>query len=337
MTTHSISTRPTVIVIREPGGQRPPGLGRISDRVLFRHVYSASELESALPDAEIALQWNFASPLLGESFHEARALRWIHVAGAGVDAVLTPEIEASDVTITNARGVFNRSIAETVAAMMLVFAKDILTTIDLQGREEWLHRETEMLSGQTAVVVGAGEIGRAINGILRSLGVDVIGVATVERPDPDFGVLRSIDQLDDLLPRADFVVVILPLTEFTRGLFGPDQFRLMKKTARFINVGRGELVDEDALVDALRSNEIAGAALDVFRTEPLPSGHPLWGMPNVIVSPHMSADFHGSLEALGDQFVDNLEKWLTGEPLLNVVDKTLGYVPGVLGCGTGAR
>lgn len=337
MTTHSISTRPTVVVIGELGGQRPPGVGRISDRVLVRHVASACDLKSALPEAEIVLQWDFGSRLLGESFHEAKALRWIHVAGAGVDAVLTPQIAASDVTITNARGVFNRSIAETVAAMMLVFAKDILTTIDLQARQEWLHRETEMLSGQTAVVVGAGEIGRAINHILRSLGVNVIGVATVERPDPDFGVLRSIEQLDTLLPHADFVVAILPLTEFTRGLFGREQFLLMKRTARFINVGRGELVDEDALVDALRSGEIAGAALDVFRTEPLPPGHPLWSMPDVIVSPHMSADFHGWLEALADQFVDNLGKWLAGEPLLNVVDKALGYVPGVLDCGTGSR
>ena len=334
MTTQSTCVCPTVVVIGELGGQRPPDLGGISNRVLIRHVDSVSELESALSEAEIVLLWDFRSRLLGGSFHKARALRWVHVAGAGVDAALTPEIAASDVIITNARGVFDRSIAETVAAMMLVFAKDILTTIDLQTREKWLHRETEMLTGQTALVVGAGGIGRAINKTLRSLGVDVIGVASAERPDPDFGLLRSIDQLDTLLPCADFVVVVLPLTGLTRGLFGPDQFVLMKPTARFINVGRGELVDEDALVDALQSNEIAGAALDVFRTEPLPPGHPLWCIPNVIVSPHMSADFRGWLKALAGQFVDNLERWLAGEPLLNVVDKGLGYVPGSPNAGT---
>ncbi len=329
MNTQPADAYPTVVVIGELGGQRPPGLGGISDRVLLRYVDSGPELESALPEAEIALLWDFRSRLLGGSFHSAKALRWVHVAGAGVDALLTDEFAASDVVITNARGVFDRSMAETVAAMMLMFAKDMLTTIHLQTREKWLHRETEMLADQTAVVVGAGGIGRAVNKTLRSLGVDVIGVATVERPDPDFGLLRSIDQLNALLPDADFVVVILPLTELTRGLFGAEQFMLMKPTARFINVGRGELVDEDALVTALRSSEIAGAALDVFRTEPLPPGHPLWGMPNVIVSPHMSADFHGWLEALSGQFVDNLERWLTGEPLLNVVDKTRGYVPGI--------
>ena len=330
------SCRPTVVVIGELGGQLPPGLGGISNRVLIRHVDSASELESALSETQIALLWDFRSQLLARSFHKAQTLRWVHVAGAGVDAVLTPEVAASDVIITNARGVFDRCIAETVAAMMLVFAKDILKTIDLQKRENWLHRETEMLMGQTALVVGAGGIGRAINNTLRALGVDVIGVASAQRPDPDFGILHSIDELDSLLPCADFVVAVLPLTGLTRGLFGPEQFMLMKPTARFINVGRGELVDEDALVHALRSNEISGAALDVFRTEPLPPGHPLWRIPNVIVSPHMSADFHGWLEALSAQFVENLERWLTGEPLLNVVDKKLGYVPGTPKAGIGA-
>ena len=336
MITQSARTSPTVVVIGELAGRHPPGLAGMADRVVLRHVDSASGLEVALPEAEIALLWDFRSRLLGESLHRARSLRWIHVAGAGIDAVLTPELAASDVIVTNARGVFNRSIAETVAAMILVFAKDILTTIELQTREKWLHRDTEMINGQTVVVIGAGGIGRAINNTLRSLGLEVIGVATVERTDPDFGLVRSIDQLHTVLPQADYVVVILPSTDLTRGLFGPEQFRLMKPTARFINVGRGELVDEDALVTALRSNEIAGAALDVFQTEPLPPGHPLWRLPNVIVSPHMSADFHGWLEALADQFVDNLQRWLTGEPLLNVVDKTLGYIPGVPTDGTRA-
>lgn len=281
-----------------------------------------------LPDASIALLWDFSSTLLRQHFHRARALRWVHVAGAGVDAVMTAEIADSDVIVTNARGVFNQSIAETVVAMMLIFAKDMLTTISLQTQRTWLHRDTEMLAGQTAVIVGAGEIGRAIGRAIGGLGVDVIGIATSERPDRDLGLVRSFEDLDSLLPIADFVVLVTPLTDLTRGMIGADQLALMKPTARLINVGRGQLIDEGALIAALQSRSIAGAALDVFQTEPLPVDSPLWTMTNVMVSPHMSADFHGWLEALASQFFDNLYRWLDGRPLVNVVDKNLGYVPG---------
>ena len=245
-----------------------------------------------------------------------------------MDAVMTPEIASSDVLVTNARGVFNHSIAETVVAMMLMFAKDMLTTIALQAQRTWLHRDTEMLAGQTALVVGAGEIGRAIARSIGALGVKVTGVATSERKDKELGLVRSVEDLDSLLPGADFVILVLPLTDLTRGMIGSAQLARMKTTARLINVGRGQLVDEDALITALRSGSIAGAALDVFQTEPLPQDSPLWTMPNVMVSPHMSADFHGWLEALADQFFDNLGRWLDDRPLLNVVDKQLGYVPG---------
>ena len=321
-------SRPSVVVVGELNGHLPPGLAAVADRVVVHNARSASGVERVLPSAEIVLLWDFSSPLLQQHFHRARALRWVHVAGAGVDAVMTPEIESSPVVVTNARGVFNRSIAETVVAMMLVFAKDMLTTIALQSQNRWLHRDTEMLAGQTAVVVGAGEIGRAIGRAARALGVEVIGVGTSERFDQDLGLVRSIEDLDTLLPIADFVVLILPLTDRTHGLIGEEQLASMKATSRLINVGRGQLVDEHALVAALQSGSIAGAALDVFQTEPLPPDSPLWRMPNVIVSPHMSADFHGWLEALADQFVENLDRWLSNRPLLNVVDKSLGYVPG---------
>ena len=328
MIKHRPVSKPSVVVVGELDGRLPPGLSTVTDRVNVHKVGTASELVRVLPDSEIVLLWDFNSRLLRQHFHRARALQWVHVAGAGVDAVMTPEISASDVVVTNARGVFNQSIAETVVAMMLVFTKDMLTTIALQSEQRWVHRDTEMLAGQTALILGAGEIGRAIGRAVGALGVEVIGVATSERRDRDLGQVRSIEDLDTLLPTADFVVLVLPLTDFTRGIIGAEQFALMKTTARLINVGRGQLVDEGALVDVLQSGSIAGAALDVFQTEPLPLDSPLWTMPNVIVSPHMSADFHGWLEALAAQFVDNLDRWLIGKPLFNVVDKTLGYVTG---------
>ena len=321
-------SRPTLVVVGELNGRLPPGLETVSDRVVVHHAGTAAQLARILPDASMVLLWDFGSTLLREQFDRAKSLKWVHVAGAGVDAVMTAEIASSEVVVTNARGVFNQSIAETVVAMMLVFAKDMLTTIALQARRTWIHRDTEMLAGQTALVVGAGGIGRAIARSIGALGVRVTGVATSERMDKDLGLVRSVEDLDLLLPGADFVILVLPLTDLTRGMIGHDQLARMKTSARLINVGRGQLVDEDALIAALGSGSIAGAALDVFQTEPLPQESPLWTMPNVVVSPHMSADFHGWLEALANQFIDNLDRWLDGRPLLNVVDRKLGYVPG---------
>ena len=327
MIRQSHTSRPLLLVIGDLDGRLPPGLDTVTDRVSVHNVDESSEVARVLPDAEIVLLWDFSSGSLRQHFHLARRLRWVHVAGAGVDAVMSSEIAASDVVVTNARGVFNQSIAETVVAMMLLFAKDMITTIALQSRLTWLHRDTEMLAGQTALIVGAGEIGRAIGRSIGALGVEVTGVATSERPDQDLGLVRSVSDLDTLLPDADYVVLVLPLTDLTRGLIGAEQLNLMKATARLINVGRGQLVDEDALIAALQSGSIGGAALDVFHTEPLPPDSPLWTMPNVMVSPHMAADFHGWLDALADQFYENLGRWLSGRPLLNVVDKELGYAP----------
>lgn len=328
MTRQPSRERPSVVVIGELDGRRPPGLDQITDRVIVHHVGAAPELARVLPDASVVLLWDFSSHLLRQHFRQARSLQWVHVAGAGVDAVMTARIAASDVVVTNARGTFNQAIAETVVAMMLVFAKDMLTTIALQSRRGWVHRDTEMLAGQTALLVGAGEIGRATGRALGALGVNVVAVATSERKDQDLGLVRAVEDLNILLPTADFVILILPLTDLTRGIMGAEQFSLMKTTARLVNVGRGQLVDEEAMIEALQTKSIAGAALDVFETEPLPLDSPLWRMPNVIISPHMSADFHGWIEALAVQFVDNLDRWLCGKPLLNVVDKKLGYVPG---------
>lgn len=328
MIAHPPEPRPSLVVVGELDGRPPPGIESVTDRVVVRSVHTPSGLVRVLPEASIALLWDFSSALLRDHFHLARNLRWVHVAGAGVDAVMTADIAASDVVVTNARGVFNRSIAETVVAMMLVFAKDMLRTIALQAQGNWLHRDTEMLAGQKALIVGTGPIGRAIGRAIGALGVEVTGVATSERRDPDLGRVRHVEDLDSVLPSADFVVLVLPLTHHTRGMIGAKQLALMKTSARLINVGRGQLVDERALIAALQSGSIAGAALDVFQTEPLPPDNPLWTMPNVIVSPHMSADFHGWIEALADQFFENLRRWLGSEPLLNVVDKKLGYVPG---------
>jgi phosphoglycerate dehydrogenase-like enzyme len=194
-------------------------------------------------------------------------------------------------------------------------AKDLPGTLAAQARREWRHRETEPIAGRRVVVVGGGPIGRAIAGLLGAVGMDVELVGR-----------REFDGLRRLLPGADWLVLAAPLTDATRGMLDAAALALLPPSARVINVGRGALVVEPDLVDALREHRIAGAALDVFAREPLPADSPLWALPGVIVSPHMSGDLIGWRQDLVEVFRDNLARYQAGEPLRNVVDKTLGYV-----------
>lgn len=288
---------------------------------------SAAELPTALSGADVLFMWDFLSRALEQAWPSADRLGWIHQAGAGVDRILLPGVVGSDVVVTNSRNVFDRSIAEYVLGLVLAFAKDTARTLDLQRRHTWQHRDTEMVDGRTAVVVGVGPIGREIARLLRGVGMSVRGVGrTARMGDADFGEILASADLHDALRDADYAVIAAPLTESTTSMFDAAAFAAMRPTARLVNIGRGEIVVERDLVDALASGRIAGAALDVFETEPLPGDSPLWDMPNVVVSPHMSADFVGWLDALAEVFVDNFRRWYAGEPLRNVVDKELGYV-----------
>ena len=318
--------RPTVAILGARSDDPPAGVGPVSEHASLRFAVGTEELEWAIEGAEALLVWDFHSTELRDAWHRADKLRWVHVAGAGVDAVLFPELTESAVTVTNSRGVFDSSIAEYVLGLMLLFAKDFRRSVELQRRREWMHRETEMLAGRKLLVVGAGPIGRMISRQARCIGMKTSAVARTSRSeDADFGRVFSSEQLDEALPDADYVVVAAPLTDQTRGMFGAAEFERMKPSARLINVGRGAIVDEPALIEALREVRMAGAALDVFSEEPLPEHSPLWDMPQVVVSPHMSGDFVGWLEALGELFVENFRRWERGDELLNVVDKKRGY------------
>jgi phosphoglycerate dehydrogenase-like enzyme len=320
--------KPVVAVFTPAGGPRPPGLEPVAKVARIRYAASPQALAEALKDAEVLLVFDFRSTALRDAWPRAERLRWIHVAAAGVDTVLFPELVSSSVVLTNSRGVFDQAIAEYVLGLMLAFAKDFPATLDLQRRHVWRHRETEQVRGQTVVVVGAGGIGRAIGRLAGSAQMRVVGVArTARASDPDLGRVVAVRDLATVLGDADFVVIAAPLTSETRGLFDTAAFDRMKPTARLINVGRGPIVDEAALLEALQTRRIAGAALDVFLQEPLPEDHPFWDLPGLIVSPHMSGDFVGWMPALSRLFVENHLRWRRGDPLLNVVDKALGYVP----------
>lgn len=306
-----------------------PGILALHDDADLRFATDTATLIQMLPQAEVVLGWDFSAGALRDAWSHARSLRWVHWAGAGVDAVLFPELVRSDVTLTNSRGVFDRPMAEYVLGLVIAFAKRFPETFALQAKRDWQHRIGECLEGQKVLVVGVGSIGREIARVLARFGMQVSGVGRRERDsDPDFGHVYPANELDDALPLADYVVLVTPLTAQTRNMFCAERFQRMKPTARFINIGRGALVDEPALISALEQGAISGAALDVFLNEPLPAKSPLWSLPNVIVSPHMSGDFAGYAEALSNLFIENFRRYREGAPLLNAVDKSLGFVTG---------
>lgn len=316
---------PTVTVLHD--GELPPDMGAIEALAQVRTA-RAEDLADGLRGADILLAWDFTSAALRSAWPGADRLAWIHTASAGVDNVLTPEVVTSDVVVTNARGVFETPIAEYVTGLVLMTAKDMLGTWQRQQRAEWQHRETHSVQRRLAVVVGVGPIGRAVGRMLAAVGLRVRGVGRSRRTsDPDFGEVAPAEDLRAQVADADYVVLAAPLTEQTRGMIDADVLAAMPASAMFVNVGRGELVVEPDLVRALQEGQIAGAALDVFEKEPLPADSPLWSMPNVLVSPHMAADTVGWRDDLAALFVDNLGRWCAGEPLRNVVDKRLGYVP----------
>ncbi|MEV5640759.1 D-2-hydroxyacid dehydrogenase [Streptomyces flaveolus] len=313
-------TMPTLLVL---DAEPPPRLGRLTGRVRIEHA-DESTLAERLPHADVLLVWDFRSHAVRRAWPGGGPRpRWVHTASAGVDHLMCPELAGSDTVVTNARGVFDGPIAEYVAALVLAMAKDLPRTLELQRERTWRHRESLRVAGTRACVVGSGPIGRAIAGTLKALGITTALVGRAARPG-----VHGPEDLDRLLTRADWVVAAAPLTDDTRGMFDARRFGVMQPSARFVNVGRGQLVVEGDLAKALAERWIAGAALDVFEHEPLGPDSPLWQAPGLIVSPHMSGDTVGWRDELGAQFVELYELWAAGEPLPNVVDKKRGYVPG---------
>jgi len=314
-----------VAVLGVDAGQLPPGLPAQWPGCEIRMIASGAQLVREAADADVVFLWEQVG-WLREHWGWSDRLRWVAAPTAGVDWLLFPALTSSDVVVTNAAGVFDDAIAEYTLALVAAICTGLPATLRLQARHQWQHRETRRLAGRRAVIVGAGGIGRAIHRALTGAGLAARCVARQRRADPELGEIAPLADLPALLPGADFVVLALPLTVSTRGVIGPAELDRMDAGSWLINVGRGALADEDALAAALGSGVIGGAALDVFSTEPLPAGAPWWDLPNVIVSPHMSGDFQGWQQALTGLFTDQLRRWQAGQPLINVVDKRLGFV-----------
>lgn len=288
------------------------------------------DLPAVLPQAEVFLGWHFPAEL----FASACALKWVHTASAGVEANLFPAMVASDVMLTNSTGLHEVCIPEHVFGQMLILARNFHEAQRVQQRREWGRFQVitfgptiRELHGSNLAILGAGPIGQNVARLASAFGMHVrVMRRNATQPAPYTEAVVPPSALLELLAWADFVVCALPLTDETRDLLGPDAFRAMRSSTFLINVGRGETIDDDALVDALQKGAIGGAALDAFREEPLPPEHPFWGLPNLIMTPHVSGYMPNYFQRALGLFEENLGRYLKKQPLRNLVDKRLGYV-----------
>jgi phosphoglycerate dehydrogenase-like enzyme len=313
---------------------RPPA--ELAERVRQRwpemrvvHLPRHEQLPPELPDTDIFVGYM----LRPEQLRLARRLQWFHSVAAGVAQLLYPEFIASGVVVTNASGVHAIPMAEHVIGLILALLRDFPGAMRYQLQHRWAQQEIwdgnarpRELHGQTAVLVGFGAVGRAVAERLRAMGVRVWAVTRSGKADPSLAERAfPATDLDAALGHADIVVLAAPDTPETRHMIGAPQLALLKPTAILINVARGSLVDEPALVSALQSRAIAAAGLDVASQEPLPPESPLWSLENVLITPHTSGVTERLWEREAELLIDNLERWFSGQPLRNRVDLSRGY------------
>jgi phosphoglycerate dehydrogenase-like enzyme len=293
------------------------------------HLPDYERMDEEIVDAEIVISWSVRP----QQITAAKKLRWIHSTAAAVHQLIFPELVNSDIILTNAREVHGPVVAEHVMALIFALAKKIPDSVRLQEMHVWgqqilwdaLPRVREV-AGATVGMVGLGSIGRQVVKSAKALGMRVIAV----REHPEKGsegtdTVFGPAQFDNVFRQADYIVLAAPVTASTKAIVNAERLALMKPDACLINVGRGPLVDESALANALREKKIGGAALDVFPKEPLATDSPLWDVPNLLITPHTAALTDKLWERQYTLFSENLRRYLKGEALLAVVDKRKGY------------
>ena len=282
-------------------------------------------LDSLLAEVEVLYGWVQQTPR--NLLARAPRLKWIQVMSAGVDQ-LSDDIRRSPVTVTNVSGIHGIAIGEFVLEIMLMFAKRAPLCFQLKQEKRFDRFFPDTLRGRTVGIIGLGHIGREVARLAKAFGMRVMATRRSAREGSRArytDIVYPRDQLTDMLGQSDFVVLALPLTRETAGLIGERQLRAMKPGAYLVNVARGAVIDEGALIRALEENWIAGAGLDVFSTEPLPRDSRLWELPNVIMSPHVSGGMPDYMERTMEVFCENLKRYLTGKKLRHVVHKERGY------------
>lgn len=293
------------------------------------HLPTYDQIDAELPDTDIFVGWS----LKPEQFQLAKKLKWLHATAAGVDQLMYPELRQSSVLVTNASGVHSVPMAEHILGMILAMARRFPSSMRYQAWHHWAQQEIwdepikpRELPGQVLLLVGFGAIGRELAKRVRPLGMKIWACTRTGRTDsPDVDRIVPSAQLDEVLHEADYVVLAAPVTPETHHLMNAHRLARMKPSAVLINVARGTLVDEAALIQALQQRTIAGAALDVAQQEPLPPDHPLWALENVFITPHTSGVTVSLWDRQIELLLDNLERWFAGRELRNRVDLSRGY------------
>jgi len=317
-----------ILVLADPS---EPQLAVLKDRLADTNMIvgnSGDVFEKDAAQASVLFNWSGSLGLFKQVFAMCDNLRWVHSRSVGLERTLFAELVASPVPLTNGAGVFSASLGEFTVGAILYFAKDFRRMIRNQQAGVWEAFDVLPVAGQTVGIIGYGDIGRAVGARCRALGMNVLAVkrhAAGDSVDPVVARMYTPEQQLEMLPHCDYVVVAAPLTTETRGMIGEAEFAAMKPEAVVINVGRGPVIDEGAMLKALSSGRIKGAALDVFDHEPLPDGHPFYKLENVLLSPHCADHTPDWLDNAMQFFIAQYERFRKGEPLLNVVDKKLGY------------
>ncbi len=319
----------TVLVLANPAEPQLAMLEELPPETNLAVGNAPEAFARAAASANVIFNWSGSRALLRQVFGMCPGVQWVHSRAAGLDSLLFPELVEHPVPLTNGSGVFSPSLGEFVLGAILYFAKDFRRMIRHQEAGEWAPFDITLISGQTAGIVGYGDIGRACATRMKPMGMRVLAVKRSGPPlynvDPLVERIYAPDQRIEMIQQCDYIVVAAPLTEGTRGILGPAEFAAMKPSAVVINVGRGPVIDEAAMVQALSQGLIRGAALDVFDQEPLPAGHPFYSLQNVLLSAHCADHTPDWMDLAMRFFLQQFERFRKGEPLLNVVNKQAGY------------
>ncbi len=311
----------TILASGEIRPTLPDEIRAVAPSVDFRHHVDVAAMEAEIDRADVVASTNL-SPA---AFARAHRLKWIQSWAAGPDVLMYPQIVESPVIVTSCKGNGAIPLAEHALMLMLMLDREMLRSLAAQGEQRWDRFRHGELNGRTLGVIGTGYSGQDLAAKAKAFHMRVLGMRRTSADAPGFDEVFPRERLHAFLGACDFLVVTAPLTDETRGMLGTEEFAAMKDGAFYICISRGGIAADNALLDALRSGKIAGAGLDAHDVEPLPEGSPFWSLPNVIVTPHHGAVSAGTRHRGWDIFVENVGRYVRGEPLVNVVDKLAGY------------
>lgn len=300
---------------------------RMLDGIPHLRINSRADITIAVKEAEVILHWAGPRDLLRDAILAHPGVRWVHSRAAGIDRILFPDLVESTVTLTNGSGVFSQSLGEFALAAILYFAKDFRRMLRNQEAGRWEPFDVEEIAGQTVGIVGYGDIGCAVASRVHAMGMHVLALKRRAPASSSSHIAQFYlpHELSAMLARSDYVVVAAPLTPETRHMISDAAFAAMKPNAVVVNIGRGPVIDQAALVRALVEGRIKGAGLDVFEQEPIPSGDPIYQLKNVLISPHCADHTKEWLNQAMQFFLYQYERFCNDQPLENIVEKNLGY------------